>query len=309
MRKILKWIGIVLAALVGLIIVAVIGSLVYGSASFKRTYDRPVYEIQADTSPEGVARGEYLVRTVIACGGCHGAGEEDLEKVSGPLVGDFEEFSDGPFSGVFAAPNLTSDRETGLGDWTDAEIARAIREGLDNEGVELVVMPSAEFHGLSDPDVAAIVGYLRSLEPVRNEIPPFSASAFVKAALAIGLFGPRNLTEPITALQTSPPSGTAEYGGYLLGLAPCAFCHGENFAGGPVPDAEPGSPPAANLTPAGELAGWTEAGFIMTMRTGVTPSGRGLDNDFMPWTVFSNMTDVDLGAIFKYLQMLPPAEP
>lgn len=309
MRKILKWIGIVLAALVGLIIVAVIGSLVYGSASFKRTYDRPVYEIQADTSPEGVARGEYLVRTVIACGGCHGAGEEDLEKVSGPLVGDFEEFSDGPFSGVFATPNLTSDRETGLGDWTDAEIASAIREGLDNEGVVLVVMPSAEFHGLSDPAVAAIVGYLRSLEPVRNEIPPFSANAFVKAALAIGLFGPRNLTEPITALQTSPPSGTAEYGGYLLGLAPCAFCHGENFAGGPVPDAEPGSPPAANLTPAGELAGWTEAGFIMTMRTGATPSGRGLDNDFMPWTVFSNMTDVDLGAIYKYLQMLPPAEP
>ena len=64
--------------------------------------------------------------------------------------------------GNFAVPTLTSDHEIGIGKGTDAQIARAIREGLDKDGVELVIMPSYEFNRLSDPDVAAIGGYLRS---------------------------------------------------------------------------------------------------------------------------------------------------
>jgi len=311
MRKILKWIGIVLGGIVGLIVLALVALLIYAQVTFKRTYaDRPLYPITADTSPEGVARGEYLVRTVTGCGGCHAPGGEGVEpedRNNGPLIGQSENINFGPIRGVFATPNLTPDAETGLGNWTDSEIARAIREGLDKDGVELVVMPSSVFHVLSESDVAAIVGYLRSLEPVNNEIPPLELNAFGKAAVALQLFGPRELGDPVTTRQEAPPAGTADHGGYLVSLAGCRFCHGENLAGGPVPFAEEGTPPAANLTPAGELAGWSEADFIETMRTGVTPSGHTL-NDAMPWKQYAEMTDRDLSAIFKYLQTLPRAE-
>jgi mono/diheme cytochrome c family protein len=308
MRKILRGIGIGLGVIVALLVLAVIGLLAYGQSTFKRTHaDRPVYEIIADTSPEGVARGEYLVRDVIRCQVCHAppAAEGEEQDRDAPLIGQVEDINFGPISGKFATPNLTPDKETGLGDWTDGQIARAIREGLDKDNVELVVMPSYVFHHLSDADTAAMVGYLRSLEPVRNDIPPFEMNAFGKAALALRLFGPPALTRPVRAGQTTPPLGTAEYGEYLVTIIDCAFCHGENLAGGPVPFAEAGTPPSANLTPAGELVGWTEADFIRAMTEGKTPTGREL-HEAMPR--FKNIKDEDLSAIFKYLQSLPPAE-
>jgi mono/diheme cytochrome c family protein len=305
MRKALKWIGIVLGGLVGLIVVVVIGLLIYGQVSFKRTLQRPVHEIAADTSPEGVARGEYLVRTVIGCGQCHSPDGEQ-----GALIGMVENINLGPISGVFATPNLTPDKDTGLGAWTDGEIARAIREGLDKDGVELVVMPASQFHHLSDEDVAAIVGYLRSLEPVKNNIPPFQLSALGKGLAAVGLFGPSEVGEPITAPQTAPEPGAtdAERGEYLVTLGGCRFCHGENLAGGSVPFSEPGAAPAANLTPAGEVAGWSETNFIETLRTGVNPADHHLD-DSMPWKRLGKLTDEDLKALWAYLQSVPAATP
>jgi mono/diheme cytochrome c family protein len=305
MRKALKWIAIVLGVLVGLIIVAVIGLLIYGQVSFKRTIQRPVQEIAADTSPEGVARGEYLVRVAIGCGDCHSPDGDQ-----GALIGMVENINFGPVAGVFATPNLTPDKETGLGNWTDGEIVRAIREGLDKEGVQLVVMPSSQFHRLSDEDVAAIVGYLRSLEPVHNEIPPFQVNAVGKAMGALGLLGPSELGEPITAPQTAPVPGAtdAARGEYLVTLSGCRFCHGENLAGGPIPFSEPGAVPAANLTPTGELAGWSETQFIETLRTGINPADHHLDES-MPWPRLSKLTDDDLKALWAYLRTVPAATP
>ena len=207
---------------------------------------------------------------------------------------------------MFAVPNLTPDQETGLGSWTDAEIARALREGVDKDGVSLVVMPAYNYHVLSDADVAAIIGYLRSLEPVHNEIPPFDANIVGKVMMATGAFGPSSVGQAITGPQTAPAPGTAEYGGYLVSIGACKDCHAQNLAGGPIPFAEAGAPPAANLTPAGELIGWSEADFITAMTTGVTPSGT-LDES-MPWKGYAGMTEEDLKAIFAYLETLPAAE-
>ena len=98
----------------------------------------------------------------------------------------------GPIQAEFAAPNLTSDRATGLGEWTDAEIARAIRSGVDRKGRELIVMPAEQFRHLSDQELSAVIGYLRTLQPVANEVEPFSGNAFAKALLGIGLLAARN---------------------------------------------------------------------------------------------------------------------
>lgn len=309
MAKALKWIGIVLGGLIGLLLLVFIGLVIYGQVNFKRTYaDHPLYPITADTSPEGIARGEYLVRSVNGCAGCHhgplAEGEEiDLD---GPLSGHAEAIGDGPMQATFAPRNLTPDMETGLGSWSDAEIARAIREGLDKNGVALIIMPSYAYRHLSDADVAAIVGYLRSLEPVNNEVPPFDGNFFAKILSAMGAFGPANPTEPITEAQVAPEPGTAAYGEYLVNIGDCRACHQPNLAGGT--GGEPGAALAPNLTPAGDLGNWSVEDFMTTLRTGTTPEGRQLDPEQMPWPVYGRMTDEDLADIFSYLQSLPAVE-
>ena len=105
----------------------------------------------------------------------------------------------------------------------------------------------------------------------------------------------------------TPEAGvTVEYGRYLA--ITCTGCHGSGFSGGPIPLAPPEFPPALNLTPGGELQGWTEGMFINTMRTGVTPSGHQLKNEYMPWMYFGQMTDEELKALFLFLRSLPATE-
>jgi mono/diheme cytochrome c family protein len=296
MKRVLKWIGLIFAGLIGLIVVVVVGLAIYASASFKPTHaDRPLYPITADTSPAGLARGQYLMEGAMACAdACHAGENEDLS-------GFVEEVDMFPISALFAVPNLTPDQSTGLGGWTDAEIARAIREGVDKDGVELIIMPSYNYNALSDADVAAIVGYLRGLEPVSREIPPIRLNWVGKIMLALGAFGQKILQEPITAARETPPAGTAEYGQYLVALGACTECHQANLAGGPLPFSEPDAVPAANLTPAGELPGWTVEQFIAAVTEGMHPAGTALDEGMPRY----GMTAEDLAAIFAYLQTIP----
>ena len=298
MRKVLKWIGIVLGAILGLVLLVAIGVLIYSQITFKRTYaGRPLYPIVADTSPGGVARGKYLMEAVMSCDqACHSEG-------SAPFAGYVEDVSEGPISALFAVPNLTPDEETGLGSWTDAEIARAIREGIDKDGKALIIMPSASYHSLSDADVAAVVGYLRSLEPVRNEIPPLQVNMVAKVFMALGVFGPGSVSEPITAPQEVPPSGTVDYGAYLVSLGDCRGCHGPQLNG----SNSDFTGFAPNLTPGGSLADWSETDFVALFQTGVAPQGREV-SEGMPWEIYSDVTVADLKAMFMYLKSLPALE-
>jgi mono/diheme cytochrome c family protein len=118
-----------------------------------------------------VQRGYYLVR-IMDCTGCHtpGAltGRPDTDRfLAGADVGF------GTPAGILYPPNLTPDPETGLGRWTDAQIARAIRQGVRPDGRALVpVMPWPSYSALTEADVAAVIAYLRTLRPVRNQAPP-----------------------------------------------------------------------------------------------------------------------------------------
>jgi mono/diheme cytochrome c family protein len=94
------------------------------------------------------------------------------------------------------------------------------------------------------------------------------------------------------------PGVTAEYGEYLAFT--CKVCHGDDFAG------RPGVGGGLNLTPGGDLAGWTEEEFIHALRTGVTPTGKKLNTEDMPWQTISQLADDELKAIWLYLQTLPP---
>jgi mono/diheme cytochrome c family protein len=101
----------------------------------------------------------------------------------------------------------------------------------------------------------------------------------------------------------APAEGaTAEFGEYLSQIGACRECHGPNLAGNFTPDTSPMGP---NLTPSGELQGWAQADFVTLIRTGVKPTGTQVDTEQMPWDMYSRMTDVELEALWAYLQSLP----
>jgi len=117
-----------------------------------------------------VERGHYLVR-IMDCAGCHtpGAlgGRPDPAR---PLAG--ADIGFGYPGGVVYAPNLTSDRETGLGEWTDAQIAAAVRQGVGRDKRALVpIMPWPSYSALTPEDMAALIAYLRTVPAIRQPTP------------------------------------------------------------------------------------------------------------------------------------------
>jgi mono/diheme cytochrome c family protein len=133
---------------------------------------------------EDVARGKYLV-SVAGCNDCHTPGYFFGKPDESRYLGGSEVGFEVPGVGVFHGPNLTSDKESGLGSWTDAQIVAALTTGKRPDGRELVpVMPWRAFANFTKEDVSSIVAFLRTLPPVQNKTPgPYSSveqsSAFV----------------------------------------------------------------------------------------------------------------------------------
>ena len=215
--------------------------------------------------------------------------------------------------GTARATNLTSDPETGLGSWSEAEIVRALRNGQSRDGRLLApIMPYEWFHGMSDEDAFAIAGYLKSLPPVRKEVRQ-SPNLIFRFARAV-------ILAPKPAMRVAAPAAGAspEYGGYLaLHVGLCADCHTPRkglmakadqtrlFAGTSTPPKGfPANP--SNLTPDPEtgIGRWSESDFIQTMRTGVNPEGERL-HPFMPWPEMKRMSDEELRALYLYLRTVP----
>src|SRR5207237_211822 len=136
-------------------------------------------------------------------------------------------FLGGPL-GTLYAPNLTPGGP--LKDWSDGEIIRAVREGIDKDGHPLIIMPSDAFHRLSDDDVQSLVAYLRSQPAVNRQTPTRDIGIMGLVLLGAGVF-PTADQPHITAPQTAPAVGTPEYGQYLVEITGCAACHGPDLRG------------------------------------------------------------------------------
>ena len=181
---------------------------------------RPLTAHKFEPTPERMRRGEYLVRAVINCMGCHSKYDE---KADPPVLLSKEGagavlYEEGIFRIV--ASNITSDPETGLGKWSDDAIARAIREGIAADGHALFpLMPYEHIRSMSDEDLASVVVFLRSLPPVHSDLPPakipFLFARLIQAA-------PQPVTETVPEPDLSTP---ARRGAYLVGIAHCAECH------------------------------------------------------------------------------------
>ena len=256
-----------------------------------RSNPRLSFEIQPQavvipTDQASLERGEHLVESVAICQDCHG---KDL---AGQVL------EDDPVFGRIVSSNLTAGAGGIGGIYSDTDFVRAIRHGVRPNGKPLFFMPSEEFTKFSDADLGAIIAYIKSVPPVDNELPDIAAGPLGRLFLLLEpAFLPARVIDHTASRPSAPESGvTVEYGAYLATI--CTACHGSDLSGGFGP----------NITPGGAPGGWSEAGFINTLRTGVTPEGRRLNPDDMPWESLGKMTDDELRAVWLYLQSVPAVD-
>jgi cytochrome c553 len=261
-----------------------------------RRYAVDPLPLPAAAGRAAVERGRHLVTAVSQCTTCHG---EDL---SG------RELVDDHWFGRLWASNLTPGRG-GIGELDSTDLVRGIRHGVRRDGTSLVMMPAQHLRYLSDDDLAAIIAFLRTLKPVARETPPPYMGPFARVVIALGLapdlFPAELVAETPLRHRAIELEESADYGAYLVEAGGCKVCHNAQMTGGLHPLALPGEPEPPNLTPGGGLGSWTSQDFVRTLRTGVTREGRVLDPAFMPWPAYSKMSDLELRAIWKYLESLP----
>jgi mono/diheme cytochrome c family protein len=292
-----------IALLAGMIAASIVaGSIeVLSELRLNRTFDFEAPAIKGATDAISIARGRHLADAVAQCAHCHG---QDF----GGRVG-----ADDWLLGRLHAPNLTSG-SGGLGRvYSDSDFARAIRFGVDRRGHPLLVMPAQYLRALNDRDLAALIGFIRSLPPVDRETPPRIIGPLTRLAIVAGFAGELIPAEIVARTRSSiaaaPDPTGRHYGEYLVDLAGCRVCHHPNLQGGLHPLAAPQEPVPPDITLGGSLALWNKQDFIHTMRTGVTPVGRQLDARYMPWPHFAKMTDNELGAIWGYLTSIGSRAP
>ncbi len=301
--------------LTGLILaLAVVITFTIGWRPFIGPRARALTAVKFETTPARLARGEYLVRSVGDCMGCHA--EHDWTAHDAPVLAntlgagqDMNLLKGLP--GKVYAPNLTSDPETGAGNWSDDQLGRAIREGVGHDGRALFpFMPYLEFRTLSDEDVASIVVYLRSLPTIRKRRPQTELIFPVKYLI-------RNAPAPLDAPVPPPDVSTPEKRGkYLVTIGGCADCHtpqdahgqrlpGMDFGGGFVLDGPWGYVAGANITPDPSGISYYDATmFTQVVRTGFVKA-RKL-NQIMPWHGYRGMTDEDIAAVYAYTKVFKP---
>ncbi|HYB42732.1 MAG TPA: cytochrome c [Candidatus Methylomirabilis sp.] len=264
----------------------------------------------ASATPADIARGRYIYGATGGCG-CH-TKPKDAVNAGGRRY-------DGPFGTVYSS-NITPDRETGIGAWTDEQIITAIRLGRRPDGERLIpVHPYTVFNGMAEEDLRAVVAYLRTVPPVdRRNTPkkiavPLFETVFLPAWLAA--FAPRE-TPPASAPTTGVPRG--EY--LVRAVGHCGECHtprtmtmatdNARFLAGSAKGPEDSEVP--NITPDKETGlTWTVEQIADYLGSGNKPDGDvagGLMGEVIEGTTagYKDLTAADRTAIAQYLKTIPP---
>lgn len=260
------------------------------------------FPVAAETTLE---RGAYLVNGIAGCGNCHTPRRGPMKGV--PLAGGFK--FGGPKAPFEAyAPNITMDRETGIGAWTDEQIIVAIREGKRPDGSVIgPPMPIELYNHMSDRDSKAIVAYLRTVKPVKNKV---RKSVFRM---------PLHAEKPAGKVADVSRADPVRYGAYLAGpVGHCIECHTPMVRGkfdykndvgrGGRPFRGPwGVAVSRNITPHPEdgLGKWSDAQIKKAITLGVRPDGTKL-NPPMAYRLYKTMKAADVDAMVAYLRSLKP---
>jgi cytochrome c553 len=296
----MKWIrrlGIVLGVLV--LVIAVGAASVYAMSQNKLGKDylvpaEPALGAVSDTV--ALARGEHVAAALAKCVDCHG---DDLG--GGTVI-------DEPAIGHVEATNLTAGEGGVLSKYDDVMLERAIRHGVGSDGRNLLIMPSRDYHNLSDDDVAALIAYIRSRPAVGRTHRASSIGPVIRMMWVAGKVDPTGAAvirhdEPHAK---STPTGNNEVAGNYIAINGCAGCHGNTYSGGHIPGTPPEWKPAANLTPTG-IGRYSLADFQRILREGKRPDGSTVDS-LMPVRATSRMTDEEIEAVYKFLKTVPAKE-
>jgi mono/diheme cytochrome c family protein len=265
-------------------------------------------ELRAETLIE---RGDYLVNSVMGCGNCHTPRDKGVQVMDRHLSGGFQTFSEPWF--VVKGANLTPDRDTGIGAWSDNDIKRALTHGVRPNGTPLAeVMPSAFYKILTPRDLDAIVAYLRTVAPIRNEVqtPNYKSEP-----------PPSDYPLAATNLTDKDLSDPKKRGLYLATLAHCMACHARTSAeqaadykntfgkGGRAFKGPWGETVAANITshPTAGLGAWTDAELKRALVEGVSRDGRKLKPPMIDHVgYYKKWNDQDIGALMAWVRTIPP---
>jgi mono/diheme cytochrome c family protein len=303
MKKIVKILGLC----IGLLLVF----LIYVQLTYQQTYKAPLTGLKSSKDSSIIARGKYLAIGPGHCWTCH---VEDPTKVNLPQ--ETPAMSGGmplelPSIAKLYTPNITSDSITGIGRYTDEQLAQVIRYNVTPKGHALV--PFMTYNSMSDEDIVAIMSYLRSTEPIEKVVPPHDLTLLGKLLMRF-MIKPV-ITNDFKQYQAVKRDTTAEYGKYLAySVTNCNGCHTQRgptgefvdppFAGGEKKELKTATFIVPNLTPdaqTGRIYHWSQQTFINRFR-----AGKVYKEEFMPWEAYQQMSDDDLKAIYNFLQTLTP---
>jgi cytochrome c553 len=288
LKKILKISAFILLGLVVLIGAFLIVININVSNRQSKIYVVDVREIEFEEDSASYALGKHIAYT-RGCTDCHG------ENLAGRI------FIDDPGLGTISGSNLTRGNGGLPADFTRQDFVKAIRHGLKKDNKSVFVMPSYEYAYLTDEDLASLIYFIEKAEPVDNVPPPLPLTMLGKVLTFLGeikTFSAEFVDHQMVQPKKLMAGINVDFGKYIA--VNCIGCHKDDLKGGkPI---IPGSPMVSDITSTGIAGKWTEEQFITTLRTGKTPEGKVLDNQYMPWEIAKNYTDEELKALYVYLK-------
>jgi mono/diheme cytochrome c family protein len=254
-------------------------------------------------------RGSYLINTIMTCGNCHSPkGPPDV--VAGKDFSGGLSWDEPPFK--VTASNITQDKDTGIGTWSDADIKKLMRTGLQPNGIPIAsIMPTGFYDIITDVDMDAIVAYLRTIKPVSNKVP----DPIYRMAAPPQVFP--GAEQPYTPDMLSDKM---KRGFYLVTIGHCMECHTPMVKGrhdwaadlgrggfefpGPW-----GVSVSRNITSSKSkgIGDWTDAEIKRAITQGIDKDGNKLKPP-MGYAYYAGMSDADLDAVIAWVRTLPPKE-
>ena len=258
-----------------------------------------------------VERGDYLVNAVMACDGCHTPRPGGVFDMSKRFSGGSQVWDEKAYT--VRGSNITPDPETGIGSWSEADIKRALTDGVRPSGVPLAPqMPFAFYKILTAADLDAVAAYLKSVAPVRNQVTPPVYKAEMHVHLIPGA------ETPIAEEAMRDP---VKRGFYLATIAHCMECHSRrpdgtqdyvswNGKGGAEFKGPFGTVLARNISshPTAGIGAWTDAEIKQALMQGIGRDGRAFKLPMARHIYYSKMTADDLNALVAWVRTIPPIE-
>lgn len=278
MKRVAKWIGLGLAGLIGLLIVAAIGIFLVSGYMLGKVHEAKA-ETLAPPTAQLLADAPRQAR-IQGCLTCHGEGLRGSMMIDAPI-----------FARV-TAPNLTEVAARA----SDQQLAAAIRQGIGHDGRALFIMPSPQYSRMSDGEVAALIAFIRSQPRAAGNSGGFKPGPIGRAIVAIGRLRPAPAKMEEFRTRAPIQAGPAHSAGQRLAANSCSECHGPALEGQTMEDGSE----VPNLTIA---AAYDYDQFRTLLRTGRTPGNKKLglmkevaEKDFV------HLTDAEIKALHDYLR-------